>query len=94
MGTVFTDNLALHTLGELGQSTASCCWVVIPTIRTQISPGCAQNLSIDQDVEIGLFVIVIDHEVSAEVVQSISTRGNCEGSSAGVIAKNMDVQVD
>ena len=80
--------MAISTFSELSESTARDLWVV-PSILV-IPKSCAQNLSIHPDVEYTTFSN-IHKEISAEVVQPISTRGNCECSSAGVISETKNI---
>ena len=76
-------HMTLFTFSELSEPTARGLWIV-RMMGIMISPSWAQNLSIHSDVEIGKFT-VIHPEVSAEVVQTISTKGNCEDPCCRVI---------
>ena len=74
------------TFIELNKTTAcSLCPVSCVTVCMSIS--CTQNVSKKPDVKPAPFTSIYS-QVSTEVVQSISTRWNCEFSSVGVISEN------
>lgn len=75
------------TFNEWSDSTACSLRIVISTIVVIVSLSCAQNHSIHIDAESGRFT-TIHLQIGVEVVQSISTKRNCEYSSAWVISEN------
>ncbi len=73
-----------HTFQQQEKTTACSLWLVIPTVAAFISISCAQDLCIHSDAEPAIFTIA-HQQINAEVIQSSSTRGNCEGSSSAII---------
>ncbi len=74
------------TFSELCNTTASGLGGVTGPTVSIVTFSCAKNISIHTNVELSLFTMP-HQEISTEVVHSISTRGNCEDSSAGIIAE-------
>ncbi len=75
----------METFTQLSKTTACRLWS-ISTALFIISISCAQNPSIHSDAELAPFTTV-NQEIGTEVVQTLSTRGNCECASVGVISK-------
>ena len=76
-------NKDLNTLNKLSKSTTSGLCSIQTALRI-ISKSQAQSRTIHHHTELGIFTL-FHQKVSAEVVQPISTRGNCEDSSGGDI---------
>ncbi len=66
------------TFHHVSQSTACGLWIVIANIVAEVPVSTAYTVPIDGHIQLCHFTI-INFEEGWEIVETISTRGNCEG---------------